>query len=444
MDSQSFCRQVAKLCRDKFSLLPKHGKPQAGEWTVLAGVVQSSSAPQEGLLASDNASSPPLIKVVSLATGSKCLGTAQWCPRGSLVHDSHAEVLAKRAFQMYLAGQIERAMQGLPSVFEPTQEALEGKEEEFVGLPTKLKLKDNIKYHLYISHTPCGDCSIFPKDSLKSDKAPLAEDLGVIVLEDDCVMQPPAKKPKPTDVSNESYENWADVHRTGAKCVSGEVDDLHLPGPLYHSVAALRTKPGRGPKCLSHSCSDKILRWSVLGVQGSLLMPFLQRPVYLDSLVIGSLEADLEAVRRGTFMRYQRQLSGLKLAEHFAPHALQVYRCSEPFAFSREEVLKKHALASPSPAAVCWAEGTRPFVIVEGRKFGVTKKLLGTEKSQVPVCRYQVLKRVSSLHRKERKQYSYSQLKDLSASYQQSWRLLREQVLQNWTKKPEILQNFIL
>lgn len=40
----------------------------------------------------------PMLRVLSIATGTKCLSFSKLDAAGRLIHDSHAEVLARRGF----------------------------------------------------------------------------------------------------------------------------------------------------------------------------------------------------------------------------------------------------------------------------------------------------------------------------------------------------------
>jgi tRNA-specific adenosine deaminase 1 len=101
----------------------------------------------------------------------------------------------------------------------------------------------------------------------------------------DETLLPPPKRLK-TDIASPSDDlticQQQDMNRTGAKCVIGEAPDPdHREAkttevdyreakttPLaYHRTGPLRTKPGRGDRTLSLSCSDKILKWSQIGCQ---------------------------------------------------------------------------------------------------------------------------------------------------------------------------------
>ena len=114
----------------------------------------------------------------------------------------------------------------------------------------------------------------------------------------------------------------ADIHRTGAKCIVGGPQDAKVPGHSYHMPGVLRTKPGRGDPTLSMSCSDKILRWNLLGCQGALLSHFISHPIFFETFTVASRTFDRNTYDRAVFGRLEESS-----CTNFALRRPQVCQC---------------------------------------------------------------------------------------------------------------------
>jgi Adenosine-deaminase (editase) domain len=80
-------------------------------------------------------------KIVSIATGSKCLPTAKFSRTGDTIHDFHAEVLARRGAVRWLM-----------------QEMLRGSESWWLKWDESMRLcgfRDMVSMHMYVSTLPC-------------------------------------------------------------------------------------------------------------------------------------------------------------------------------------------------------------------------------------------------------------------------------------------------
>lgn len=105
-------------------------------------------------------SSSPDCKVISIATGTKCLPTTRLPLRGEAVHDSHAEVLARRGAIRWFLEEIGRCHQSTPNVtINATGSDVKSYQSDWICQSSRhgpnYELRDGVQIHLYMSTVPC-------------------------------------------------------------------------------------------------------------------------------------------------------------------------------------------------------------------------------------------------------------------------------------------------
>ncbi|XP_073911729.1 tRNA-specific adenosine deaminase 1 isoform X2 [Castor canadensis] len=486
--------EIAQLCYEHYAIrLPKQGKPEPNrQWTLLAAVVKIQFSDQ----ACDIPDKPVQVtkEVVSMGTGTKCIGQSKMRKSGDILNDSHAEVIARRSFQRYLTHQLHLAATlKEDSIFVPGSQR---------GL---WKLRPDFSFVFFSSHTPCGDASIIPM--LEFEEQPCCPvsnnssveatgNLEVLKNKRNCgdLHSPLAKKmrlgtparlvtngighhgkqesvPVTPDVnsSNLTGERLAtvtgisphdvkvvDIYRTGAKCVPGEAGDSRKPGAAYHQVGLLRVKPGRGDRTCSMSCSDKVARWNVLGCQGALLMHFLEEPIYLSAVVIGKCPYSQEVMQRALIERCQKVSA---LPKGFRVEELKIQQSNLQFEQSRCAVQAKRGDSPgrlvPCGAAISWsAVPEHPLdVTANGFPQGTTKKGIGSLQARSQISKMELFRSFQKLlsriaedkwpdSLRVQKLDTYHEYKEAASAYQEAWSTLREQAFGSWIRNPSDYHQF--
>lgn len=233
--NQMLADRVAQLSEEKYAELSAGLGAHVNLRKVLSAIVMMRGSSGTGMVSGEVGG-----EVVAMGTGSKCIKGESISESGLAVNDCHAEVIARRSLLRFFYSQLELCALGQneSSIFERSSS---GK---------RYKLRPGVSFHLYVSTAPCGDARVFSpaeaKDGVDQHPNRSSRGMGRVKIEEG----------EGTVLGTKQEQTWDGI-------LSGE-------------------------RLVTMSCSDKVVRWNVLGLQGTLLSLLLQ-PVYLKSIVIGRL-----------------------------------------------------------------------------------------------------------------------------------------------------------
>ncbi|KAM5293929.1 double-stranded RNA-specific adenosine deaminase isoform 3-T3 [Glossophaga mutica] len=236
LTGSTFHDQIAMLSHRCFNALTNSFQPSLLGRKILAAIIMKKDSEDLGV-------------VVSLGTGNRCVKGDSLSLKGETVNDCHAEIISRRGFVRFLYNELMKynPQTAKDSIFEPAR----GGE--------KLQIKKTVSFHLYISTAPCGDGALFDKSC------------------SDCAVESTDSRHYPV-FENPKQGKLRTKVENGEGTIPVESSDIV---PTWDGIRL-------GERLRTMSCSDKILRWNVLGLQGALLTHFLQ-PVYLKSVTLGYL-----------------------------------------------------------------------------------------------------------------------------------------------------------
>nr|XP_017201339.1 double-stranded RNA-specific adenosine deaminase isoform X1 [Oryctolagus cuniculus] len=389
LTGSTFHDQIAMLSHRCFNALTNSFQPSLLGRKILAAIIMKKDSDDMGV-------------VVSLGTGNRCVKGDSLSLKGETVNDCHAEIISRRGFIRFLYSELMKynPQTAKESIFEPAR----GGE--------KLQIKKTVSFHLYISTAPCGDGALFDKSC--SDRN---------VESTDSRHYPVFENPKQGKLRTK-VEN-------GEGTIPVESSDIV---PTWDGIRL-------GERLRTMSCSDKILRWNVLGLQGALLTHFLQ-PVYLKSVTLGYLFSQGH-LTRAICCRMTRDGSAFEegLRKPFIVNHPKVGRVSV------YDSKRQSGKTKETSVNWCLADGYELEILdgTRGTVDGPRNELSRVSKKSI----FLLFKKLCSFrYRRDLLKLSYGEAKKAARDYETAKnyfkKSLKDMGYGNWISKPQEEKNFYL
>ncbi|XP_066923142.1 double-stranded RNA-specific editase Adar-like isoform X2 [Clytia hemisphaerica] len=327
------------------------------------------------------------LRVVGMGTGKSTAKKSHRVSDGETVINSHAVVIARRSLLVFLYRQLVRLFEGRFSIFE-----YHDREDVKIA-----RLRLHYKIHLYTKNPPCGDASN---------------------------VSPHSKHASDHEVRNDHQTYWC------------KKDSIKGEGQVLNAKSTADIA----------SCSDKILLWNFVGLQGALLDTLIE-PIFMDSITITN-----DYVPRDLVRAFCCRLSADRLIQHPWMQVGEVRGVQSTSAYHQPNVsaywthndleLQEELLNMPANGGVL-------FAMVGGHYKGSARD------GEIPmICKrflFMLYQQVTTFLDEKSTVFSkktYKQIKDINVEYRKKknlfFKMVTEQNLGNYPKLLDDVDEFYL
>ena len=240
----NFNEFIYNLVNDFYSTyILKSSKPQQNQWTLISALILENNNKY---------------KIICFSNGTKSLPNVNYKSRKFQIFDCHTEILTLRCFKFFLLNTLIYHLDKLNSKNLLTKDEYDlfKANDEYYDIfdynekNHKFKIKNGVKFHLYISENPCGECSNIEYNNKTGSKT-LEEILNIL--------------DKNNILNNKKENNNGYKFRTKSIRSDFKINNLSY----------------------SLSCTDKIMIRNILGYQGKYLSSILEK-IFINSITINT------------------------------------------------------------------------------------------------------------------------------------------------------------